>query len=223
MSFSVNNPGASITDGLMLKLQEIQAKAEQAEAENEALYTDYYDRACNGETDDIPTDALQNMATDPDCSPEAFKKIAAELEKRGEPVDREAAARQANDELYSGYYDKACDGDVSDIPTNALQNMAMDPECSTEAYDFIAAELKARGEPVQRVEDNEAMYTRYYEMACNNDVAFIPTEALQNMAMDPNCSSLAFDNIAEELDWREEPLDPSAYSNDPYQMNTFLD
>lgn len=201
-------PFMNIAKELASRGEKVDSAAAVAQSNNQ-MYKDYYRKASQGDTKDTPTYALQNMAMDPKCSDAAYNAIARELKSRNEPIDRNKAEAERIDKLYTEYYKKATSGDVKDIPTEALQNMGMDPNCSRKAYKNIADELNTRGEPVNRVDNNsnEALYTRYYEMACNGEVATIPTDALKNMASDPKCSALAYNNIVEELNYRDEPLD----------------
>lgn len=207
--FSSINSATFNVDNILASLNQELATIDKLEADLNAQYTDYYDRATKGNTKDIPSEALQNMASDPTCSSAAFQNISRELQSRGEQVDPDAAAIQDTLALYARYYADASAGDVGKTPTKALQNMASDPNCSKNAYDHIVKELEARGEPITPDDDVNSLYAKYYEMASNNRVATIPTEALQNMAMDPACSATAFGYIADELDYREEPIDRS--------------
>lgn len=216
MNFPISsgfNPSAT----LQAKLDEIQGREDKDLAANDKLYEGYYEKAQDGDCEDIPSEALKNMAKDPKCSDDAREKINDELKSRGEQPQLSEAE---NDELYEGYYEDAKDGDCEDIPTEALKNMANDPKCSDEARENINKELTSRKEEpiVATQEEADELYEGWYEQAKDDDCEDLPTSVLQNMANDPKCSDDARENINKELEKRgEEPYLPAKEADELYQ------
>ncbi|MGI4935361.1 MAG: hypothetical protein ACRYF5_01230 [Janthinobacterium lividum] len=217
MGFSVSGSLDSILASFKSEFDVLTAEEDKVNSDVDAQYDKYYKQACSGDVSDIPTDALQNMANDTNCSASARETINKELIARGEePI----VSEEENEKLYEGYYDEASDGNTEKIPTSALKNMANDSNYSDSTRDKINEELEARGEePIVSEEDNEKLYEDYYERASNGDTSKIPTSALQNMASDPNCDEDVLDTINAELESRgEDPIDPddSDDSDDVY-------
>ncbi|MGI4935362.1 MAG: hypothetical protein ACRYF5_01235 [Janthinobacterium lividum] len=212
MGFSVSGSLDSILASFQAELDALSTEENEDNAANDALYTGYYDKATKGKTGDIPTEALQNMANDENCSAAVRETINAELEKRGEePI----LSEKENHALYDDYYDNARAGNVSNIPTSALKNMANDETCSDLARSNINKELVARGqEPILSEKDNNLLYDDYYDKARAGNVKDIPTSALQTLAGQSTCSDLARDNINKELIARNEEPFLSEDAND---------